>query len=504
MRDPGHPTRTTDPSAYSDGFLCDPGRRFPLILTPAAYQALTHLASEEKRVGSELLRVKMADIPGVEQPPEHAAVQIRNPSMMFQHDPELFKREMDDYDRMSKLVMGLDSTEIMHATDKGGLRVADPEIRGRHGAAMLMVTKIAYDVQDEWTLRLMSTFPGWTLTKEQFCLLGKPESVVWNEEQRLILRYTHGVVHRAVSDELFSDAKAAWGIQQLLRYTQWITYYVRLLTWNAVNMTDAERNGRSAGPTVVQGWQMTRSEAAVTQGATAHLPPAPGVIQHAGRRFPTIISAEGFDSLAHLSDREKAIGVRIFNKTKMTNIEGVEQPPEHAAIQAINPWMIFQSDPELMARDIEDLEILTKLVIGMTYDEMMAATDEKGLPAINPDAAHRYYSIMLMVAIIAHEYGDEWTTRLMATTPGWTLSKQQFCLLGQPKSAVWDDEHRLIIEYTQGVFRRNVSDALFARALEHWGTKQLLRYTAWVTKYIDMLMINYVNVSDADRKGERT
>ena len=231
------------PGGVKDGLMHNPGRRFPLIISPEGYDLLSHLSEEEKAIGKEMLRVKMANIPGVEQPPEHAAVQLRNPSMMFQHDPELFQREMVDYDRMSELVMGLTTVEIMEATDKDGLRVDDPDIKRRHSNSMLMVTKIAHDFRDEWTLSLMTTFPGWTLSKQQFCLLGQPQSAVWSDEQRMVLEYTAAVIHRKLDDVLFARVRAEWGTTQMLRYTQWITYYVRLIAFDCVNITDAERHG---------------------------------------------------------------------------------------------------------------------------------------------------------------------------------------------------------------------------------------------------------------------
>lgn len=220
-----------------------------------------------------------------------------------------------------------------------------------------------------------------------------------------------------------------------------------------------------------------------------------------GHRFPTLRSARGFDSLSYLTDEDKRIGVEIFDQTKMINIEGVKQPPEHEAVQAINPYMIFQSDPELFAADLSYGEAMSSLCFGMNNEEVMGATDQEGGAASNPEVSHRHRMAMLIVCKVADEYKEGWTLRLMSTFPGLTLSKEQFCLLDQPRSAVWNEEERLILEFTHGVVHAKVDDELFARAEVMWGRKQLLRYAAWVTRYITLMLFNHLNFADPEKAG---
>lgn len=224
------------------GLLNDPGRRLPFIVSPEAYDFVSDFSEEEKRIGKELLSYQLADPEGVKQNPEHTAVQKRNPTWMFRWDPELFAREMSDYDVMLRLVVGITNEELTEATDEEGLKINDPDIRHRYHTAMLMVAKLAHEYQDEWLLRLMSTTP-WTLTKEQYCLLGHPQSTVWNDADRLTLKFTEGTIRRTMTDELFAHAEAVWGRKQLIRYAKWLTHYVGLNMFVMLDVSDAERVG---------------------------------------------------------------------------------------------------------------------------------------------------------------------------------------------------------------------------------------------------------------------
>jgi hypothetical protein len=225
-----------------------------------------------------------------------------------------------------------------------------------------------------------------------------------------------------------------------------------------------------------------------------------GLMPVPGRRFPTVISADGYRALGFLTDEDVGIGRQIFEQTKMANIAGVQQPADHMAVQLVNPYMLFQSDPKLFAADLDYAEKLSVLVFGMNNQEVMAATDPDKLPQ-DPHVLRRYNAAMLITAKVAHEYEDEWTLRLVATGPGWSLSRQQLMLLGQPQSSVWDEEQRMILEFTSAVIRRQVTDEIFQITEAMWGRQQLLRYGAWITRYVSLLMFDHINIADSERQG---
>jgi hypothetical protein len=232
-------------AAGGPGIVYDPGRRFPFITSPEGYDALMYLSDNEKQLGVEMLKVNYAEVPGVEQPPEHHAVQLRNPIMMFQSDPELFVQDDNDAKAIYEVVLGMPLQKLMEFTDKSGPTIEDPAVLRRFQMIMLLVAKVAQEVKSDWTLQLVATGPNWGwLTRQQLCLLDQPHSAVWNDEQRLMLEYTHAVVHYDVPDQLFERAEAAWGRKQLLRYTAMIAKYAGAHMIYHVNITDAEKRGQ--------------------------------------------------------------------------------------------------------------------------------------------------------------------------------------------------------------------------------------------------------------------
>lgn len=245
---------------------------------------------------------------------------------------------------------------------------------------------------------------------------------------------------------------------------------------------------------------MNKDESKSEKPANESAPPA-GVFQVPGHRFPLIISPEGFEALSYLSDDEKALGAEML-RVAATDIEGVEQPPDHAAVQAHNPSLLLQSDPELFKNVMTFYDGFGKLVVGMDNDEIMATTGADGHKATDTEDLRRYHTSIFMVAKLAQLTGDEFMVRMSATNPALKLSRQQLGLLDQPQSSVWNDEERLILEYTEAVYNRTVSDELFARAEEFWGRKQLLRYSLWIGIYACWIIFNHININDADKAGQ--
>lgn len=229
----------------TEGVVNDPGRRFPIFTSPGAYESQSHLSEEEKRLGVKMFDVNYANVPGVEQSPEHHFVQLRNPINMFQYDPELFVQDDNDANALYDVVVGYSLKDIMKTTDESNPhQFTDPEALHRFNTVLLMISRIAYEYQHDWCLQMVGTGPGWSwLSKKQLCALGLHNSIVWNNEQRLILEYTAAVIHYEVTDELFARAEALWGKKQLLRYSAIIVKYVSAIMLYHINITDAEKNG---------------------------------------------------------------------------------------------------------------------------------------------------------------------------------------------------------------------------------------------------------------------
>jgi hypothetical protein len=140
------------------------------------------------------------------------------------------------------------------------------------------------------------------------------------------------------------------------------------------------------------------------------------------------------------------------------------------------------------------------LVVGISLDQLIGATDVNA-KELNPDATHRNQMAKLIIAKVAYEYRHEYMMTLIATHPASTLSKQQTALLGQPQSAVWDEEQRLMLEFAEGIIHRKVTDESFARTEAVWGRKQTMRYAAMITEYVAAALFLHVNVSDAEKAG---
>ena len=222
---------------------------------------------------------------------------------------------------------------------------------------------------------------------------------------------------------------------------------------------------------------------------------------HPGRRVPTMLTADGYDELSYLDDDDKRVGREIFDSLNM--VTG-KQDPEHAALQAINPsFALYTADPKLYKNQATYYGGMLDLVCGMNNEMLLASTNANGADVITPDIQRRFIMGQLIVTKVAHECRNEWALRLMASLPNCALSKEQFALLDQPQSAVWDEEERLILEFTSGFVHGNTTDELFARAEAYWGRKQLLRYSEWIAFYIGNVLMAQLNVTDAEKARRR-
>lgn len=182
----------------------------------------------------------------------------------------------------------------------------------------------------------------------------------------------------------------------------------------------------------------------------------------------------------------------------------LEELPDHSALKRREPVIgILQRDPELAGILVQAYIPLAEQLTGLTSEQIgLATTRAAGVRGVteDPETIHKFEIAMLFVYAVAHEKRDEWTLRLMATMP--TLLNAEKCImLGYPESSVWTDEERVVLQLTHALVAGDVPDELFNRAQTLWGTKLLVRYTAWVGNYETTLMLGLLNVSDADKKA---
>ena len=233
-----------------------------------------------------------------------------------------------------------------------------------------------------------------------------------------------------------------------------------------------------------------------------------GLLHDPGRRLPRVISEEGWDALPHLNDEDRKVGKAIFKAHPWANVkedmEGMTQAPDQAQLQLRNPWaIVFQNDPESFKIELPYGYELGRLVYGMTEAEVLEATTETA-PKVAPEVLRRYHLAHLIEFKLAHELKCEHPARLFSTIPALAnaFSREQMAVLHTPESGVWDEEERLTLQWTKAVMDRQVTDELFARAQKMWGTKQMLRYAEHVCRYMYLLTLDDIVVSDAEKRGE--
>jgi hypothetical protein len=150
---------------------------------------------------------------------------------------------------MARVVLDMSDEEFMGQLDINAPPIKDPEVRRRYDTSQFMELKIMHDWDADWAVHVMASQPNICrmLKNHQFALLGMPGSALWDDEQRLILQFTEGVVNRSVSDELYSRAEKFWGLKQMLRYAYWISWYAGCCCMlPALMMSDADTKGRRA------------------------------------------------------------------------------------------------------------------------------------------------------------------------------------------------------------------------------------------------------------------
>lgn len=222
----------------------EPSLRLPVLTEASDFDHLSYLSEEEKQLGVTFVEGVVLGATDHEALPEHAALKDREPMFISAYDPALTMGPMGAaYAIVAQSVTGLTNAEIAAAIGKPeGLVTDDPQQRRQWELSMLFVYKLAWDLNDEWMMRLMATMPK-LFGAEKSVMLGTPQSNVWDDDERLVLEFTNGVLNRSVSDELYARADAEWGTQGIIRRITWIALYHYYALLGNVNTTDAYKRG---------------------------------------------------------------------------------------------------------------------------------------------------------------------------------------------------------------------------------------------------------------------
>ncbi|MBT8342686.1 MAG: hypothetical protein KJP07_21980 [Desulfatitalea sp.] len=171
--------------------------RLPTIKTEADLDALTHLSDEEKAYGKQVLK----------KIPTSDGWQIMG------NDPEL--------------------QALWHIMERTYTALLEGDFQGKpFGPMHLMAAKTAKKAGSDYvfglfavlTVRQIEAFKQPSDYSAKIGMLDNPDSGLWNEEERLILKFAEATLENKMTDELFEQARAAWGEKRLLRNVSWITF----------------------------------------------------------------------------------------------------------------------------------------------------------------------------------------------------------------------------------------------------------------------------------------
>lgn len=182
--------------------------RLPEIKTVADVDALTHLTPEEKAFAKIVLK-KVPD---------------SNGWAILGNDPELqvlwhmMEREYIAFN-------GFQGVPFSHANLVSIVTAKHANSDYIYGLfAALTVRQVkAYKMSSDYDAKL--------------AMLDSPDSTLWSDEERLIIKFTRASLENKMTDELFAQARKAWGEKKLLRSLAWQSYVqMWSITANTLNM----------------------------------------------------------------------------------------------------------------------------------------------------------------------------------------------------------------------------------------------------------------------------
>ncbi|MBT8342532.1 MAG: hypothetical protein HKP58_06050 [Desulfatitalea sp.] len=171
--------------------------RLPLIKTLADVEALSHLSKEEKAVAVEnFTRI----------PPSDGYYMMGN-------DPDLqsFWRLME-----------MEITSLLFPDHQGV----------PFGPMNLITLEVARHSGNDYLLGFMQHVTANTIgdfdkpydNYQKLGMLENADSAMWTDEERMIIKFTRACLESKMTDELFEQARAAWGEKKLLRYIAWVAF----------------------------------------------------------------------------------------------------------------------------------------------------------------------------------------------------------------------------------------------------------------------------------------
>lgn len=170
--------------------------RLPEIRTPAEFDAASHLSAEETALGKTLLK-KIPDSDGW---------------AILGNDPELqalwaiMERQ---YMAFFESFQGVPLSQMNLIT----------LIAARHAGSDYVFGLLA-----ALTVRQIAAYKMPLDYGAKLAVLDSPDSVLWTEQERLVLQFTWASLQNRMTDELFAQARAAWGEKTLLRSLAWASY----------------------------------------------------------------------------------------------------------------------------------------------------------------------------------------------------------------------------------------------------------------------------------------
>ncbi|MBT8339660.1 MAG: hypothetical protein HKP58_07780, partial [Desulfatitalea sp.] len=192
------------------------------------FSNLPYLSNEEKALGVKIRVTPTAEFGIDDMSPEFSRIWQNQPGFLAVCDPKYYEAMKPYYETLVKLVIGFDSTAELFSAGvrpKGldhGPKADDPEVRRRWSNAMLIMTAIGFETDDQYYIRYFTTGPtdprdrddsrkDYCLSGEKVGMIRHPESSVWDDEERLVLQFTYAVMRRQMTDEIWNRAMAAWG-----------------------------------------------------------------------------------------------------------------------------------------------------------------------------------------------------------------------------------------------------------------------------------------------------
>lgn len=184
-------------------------------------------------------------------------------------------------------------------------------------------------------------------------------------------------------------------------------------------------------------------------------------------RLPRIRTPEDVDSLTYLSEEEKALALGNLKTIPLSD-----------------GWAIVGNDPELQAF----WHLMEREYIALSEGDMQAVPfGHMNLMALETSRlAGSDYIFGLFSAL---------TVRQLEPYDMSLQDARKLALLDFPKSELWTDEERLVLEFTRATLENRMTDELFAHALDSWGEKKLLRSIGWIS-FVNMhsMVANVTNM----------